>query len=109
MDTSYNKSPLLKFFIMNINDQYFESILKDIGFYDFNYPKTHLGLTHFLNAFRIQLIVYEVADNQWNYAGVDRETNNHFTQDLNDYKSFEECVENGIVECCAYLSLKKHG
>ena len=108
MDTSYNKSPFFKFFIMNMNDQYFESILKDIGFYDFNYPKTHLGLTHFLNAFRIQLIVYEV-DNQWNYAGVDRETNDHFTQDLNDYKSFEECVKNGIVECCAYLSLKKHG
>ena len=40
-----------------MNDQYFESILKDIGFYDFNYPKTHLGLTYFLNAFRIQLIV----------------------------------------------------
>lgn len=95
---------------MNMNDQYFESILKDIGFYDFNYPKTYLGLTHFLNAFRIQLIVYEVADNQWNYAGVDRETDNHFTQDLTNYKSFEECVENGIIECCAYLSLKrKHG
>lgn len=80
-------------------------LLEKLHFSSYNYPKTQLGILCFLNAFRIQLIIYEI-NHKWNYAGFDRETNNHFTQDLTYYKSFEECVENGIMECCAYLSLK---
>jgi hypothetical protein len=90
-----------------INSNWFETILDEVGFFKENnpYPKTQYGLILFL--FRNNIEIFTFKNNEgWQYAAKDITEDDMFTQDLNYYCDFDECVNTAIVESICYLSSK---
>lgn len=92
---------------LSINDEYFEKVLTEVGFYkeDNPFPKSQFGLISFLFSKNIKLVPFK-CNKGWQYNGMDMDYNDDFTEDLMYYESFDECVNTGIIECFCYLATK---
>lgn len=88
-----------------LNSAYFNSLLTKVGFNNKEYADNPAGYCSFLSSKGIKLRLKK-EDEGWQYYGIDTLENNFFTEDFTYYKSNEECLITGIIECYSYLSLK---
>lgn len=105
MNWNYNMDRL------TMNSEWFDSVLKRVGFYDPTnpLPKNDLGMTVFLEDRGIKIVYeYFYAGEKigWIYYGVDIEDNDCFTEDLEYYPDFNVCAQHAIMECMCYLLTK---
>lgn len=96
--------------IINIESEYNKSLYEKTGFFESGYPLTQMGLYFFLtNIKHIKLYITRLdSNNKWIYAAAYIDINgnqNTFTEDLNEYDSFNEMINSAIIECFAFLTL----
>lgn len=95
------------------NDTYMLNIYKELGYNEDEYPFTPLGLIMFLANNGIDVYVWKPRySKDYIWCGVEKGfdgTRDIFSQDLTEYKTFDDAVNAAIVEsaCYASLSLKK--
>lgn len=94
------------------NDEYIVNILKnELEYNENDFPFTQLGIIMFLAHKGIDLYVWKPRYcDDYIWCGVEKcfdETRDIFSQDLTEYKVFDDTVNAAIVEGVCYLSLLK--
>lgn len=93
---------------IDYNDDFFKNILTDVGFFESKYSLNELGLYMFLLNNNINLF-FDYSENGFTYHGIDcNDEYNVFTQDFNEYKTFDDVVNVALVEAYCYLSMNKN-
>lgn len=86
------------------NDAHFNLILDKIGFNNKFYPKTQAGLILYLQECGIRIAVFPDVNGKFMYVAIDDSLHDIFTEDWTHYDSFDDALNAGIIESCAYLS-----
>lgn len=89
--------------LKNLNTEFVTHVLSNIGFNPKIYKQDADGIVQFLATKNISFKVFYVANKGWQYAGVHK--NNVITEDFTYYKTLEECVRFGVIECCCFCML----
>jgi hypothetical protein len=98
---------------LKYNDTYMLNIYKELGYDESVYPLTPLGLIMFLANIGIDVYIWKPRySNDYIWCGVEKGldgTRDIFSQDLSEYKEFDDAVNVAIIEsaCYASLNLKK--
>lgn len=99
---------------LKYNDTYMLNIYKELGYDESVYPLTPLGLIMFLANIGIDVYIWKPRySNDYIWCGVEKGldgTRDIFSQDLSEYKEFDDAVNVAIIEsaCYASLNLKKN-
>jgi hypothetical protein len=89
--------------LKNLNTEFVTYVLSNIGFNPKIYKQDADGIVQFLATKNISFKVFYVANKGWQYAGTHK--NNIITEDFTYYKTLEECVRFGVIECCCFCML----
>ena len=89
--------------LKSLNTEFVTYVLSNIGFNPKIYKQDADGIVQFLATKNISFKVFYVANKGWQYAGVHK--NNVITEDFTYYKTLEECVRFGVIECCCFCML----
>ena len=91
------------------NDTYMLNIYKELGYDENEYPLTQLGLIMFLANIGIDIYVWKPRySNDYIWCGVEKGFNGDrdiFSQDLTEYKEFDDAVNAAIIESACYASM----
>lgn len=93
---------------MKWNDFYMLDIYKELKYDQNEYPLTPLGIVMFLQQkYHIHICIWKVNDEYYTWAGatIDIDDVNVFSEDFNEYKTFDDAVNAAIMECACYASL----
>lgn len=87
------------------NSEWFSNVLEKVGFYcnKNKYPRTQYGLIKFLEDNNIK-IKHINTDKGWQYHGINVVEKDCFTEDMNYYPDFDDCVNTSVLECICYLA-----